>query len=1222
MGRKLFMRHLNEVALSPPPEISAIYSPDEGIAAFTFSYAKDNVARSCELKLLATDVDEYPDGNTYMLFTDDDTTDRTITKKLEIINAVLMGRPLTQALAEISQSLQLTLSSGRSDNPIALDESESGTQEEAEEDQPGDSDDDLADYYDDDDENFGFGAPVGADDTSTKQPGLAARARPGTSLSNKVNMQKIKTDLRAARDAGFRVGVHGDLTTGGIVCISVRVTKLGISEEAMQAWALRRSHYFVLMIRFLHGYRDLTQVREDASLSGLTEMRVVLCDRYKPHRKDALAAFGQISTVASEALLAEYKPVESLFIASPLNDLLRDRFPKIVKFREAYEYNWPSAEAFLNAAQAKAASAIEHIPVDDYVLKDDMSGKAVPDIVKADAINGNLLKNVSLPLAAMQFALRHFVCCTEFCLVCHCKVENTFEALKPYVCSSPLCLYQYMALGFGPSIEWEVLSQPYVVDLLISFCYSAAHQGRLKELPVGIDLKIPVLAKYADSYGHLRGSHLQPSPTASYEPNISAKMDYDRNELLFDPDQKSNTSSLRTGDWVALQPKDRLIETHHRIVDAMFPTYWLSSPIQIKRVLGSELNPGTTARRPGQTDSSGLADAKTSTVINDPTGMSIVACHCYESRFDSLGKAEQHQAVKTLLDTLPSVIDMQRYLQRQSFQEPSLKTWQIRISDSALNLLRWIIASNRSCIMQVDRVAEGGRAESSIASLGNDRVVGMDDWLQFRFAQGAPDKEQRFVDSVNKISADKAHPTFFAWHGSPIGNWHSIIRQGLRYDETLHGRAYGNGVYMSSLAATSMGYSNMHVGPDVWPNSTLRVSNALSLQEVVNMPDKFVSKAPHYVVANIDWIQTRYLFVKSSLKYDRINNDQKFVEYTQEGMMLATNEAGVAIKIPITAVSKSRRPAMGQTSMTNGSKKIKNTTAIDQAMAEQQEDDANSVVSDWEDLTLLSSSDNELDNDDIDEIDEISADEFYLSSTGARTPATSSRTSSKKRAQDYDNETDFRPGSLDVSNISFLPPPADATTLANKALMGAYKEALKTQTSTPPHKLGWYIDPDRIENMYQWIVELHSFNAALPLAKDMKNAGVTSIVLEMRFTNQFPFSPPFIRVVKPRFLPFNQGGGGHVTEGGAICMELLTNSGWSAVTSIESLLLQVQLAMSDEERPARLLPQKHPNGYPSTRGDSYGVGEAVAAYERACRAHGWQIPDGFRKFALSEHSGL
>lgn len=49
--------------------------------------------------------------------------------------------------------------------------------------------------------------------------------------------------------------------------------------------------------------------------------------------------------------------------------------------------------------------------------------------------------------------------------------------------------------------------------------------------------------------------------------------------------------------------------------------------------------------------------------------------------------------------------------------------------------------------------------------------------------------------------------------------------------------------------------------------------------------------------------------------------------------------------------------------------------------------------------------------------------------------------------------------------------------------------------------------------------------------------------MEIRFGESFPLAPPFCRVVYPRFLPFIQGGGGHVTGGGSICMDLLTPDG-------------------------------------------------------------------------------
>jgi ubiquitin-conjugating enzyme E2 Q len=203
--------------------------------------------------------------------------------------------------------------------------------------------------------------------------------------------------------------------------------------------------------------------------------------------------------------------------------------------------------------------------------------------------------------------------------------------------------------------------------------------------------------------------------------------------------------------------------------------------------------------------------------------------------------------------------------------------------------------------------------------------------------------------------------------------------------------------------------------------------------------------------------------------------------------------------------------------------------------------------------------------------------------------------------------TDYVPGTLDYSSLPMLQMPAWATQGATKRLMKDFKDLITVQNSTPPHELGWHIDEDKMDNMYQWIVELHSFESTLPLAQDMKKANVKSVVLELRFGKDYPMSPPFVRVIRPRFLGFAQGGGGHVTAGGAMCMQLLTNDGWSAVSSIESVLLQVRMAISSlEPKPARL--------EQGGRVD-YGVGEAVEAYMRACAVHGWTVPPGFREMA-------
>ena len=205
--------------------------------------------------------------------------------------------------------------------------------------------------------------------------------------------------------------------------------------------------------------------------------------------------------------------------------------------------------------------------------------------------------------------------------------------------------------------------------------------------------------------------------------------------------------------------------------------------------------------------------------------------------------------------------------------------------------------------------------------------------------------------------------------------------------------------------------------------------------------------------------------------------------------------------------------------------------------------------------------------------------------------------------------TDFLPGTLDLKCLPRLQPPSWATPAGTRALGRELSQLQQVQATTPARQLGWYMDFDAVDNMFQWIVELHSFNTSLPLAQDMKKAEVTSIVIEIRFGKDYPMSPPFVRVIRPRFTPFMQGGGGNVTAGGAMCMELLTNTGWSPANSMENVLLQVRLAICDEERPARLDTSR------LWKGKDYGVEEAIDAYIRAARVHGWEVPKDFRATA-------
>jgi ubiquitin-conjugating enzyme E2 Q len=1173
------------------------------------------------------DVSDYPADHTYFLFTTSENVPGTVTAAIEKIQSSVAGHSIFQMLLEVSTAINHAISgTGQPDG-------DAESVDDANEDNLLDEDESDADVWSND--------SIGPE-TQAKLP---AQRIQGRSLANPDVSGRIRLDLRLAKEAGFKIGVLGNLDLGGIVCVSIRLTKLGISEEAMNAWGIQRNQYLILLIRYGNGYKNIVDVKEE-TMSGdyKTEFRVALCRQYKPSVTEAVDAFNQrtekpkpsnavnkdetSSKTAAEERLGALEP---LFIGRPLNDVMT-RLPAILKYRLSCSFSWTGAELFLNEIQSKAAASID-LTDKAFNVGDHPASQVLPRIVTADHIWESFLPHtMSLPLAAMQFLLRHFVRCTEFCLVCHCKIDMDFEALKPYVCSKPLCLFQYMALGFGPSIEWEILSQPFVVDLLVSFCYASAQGHRLKDFPIGIDLKVPLLPRPAQPVGYYRYGRLGAplpttataaaaaaaaasaasaagvpiTPTAAVESQpCTAKFDPIARELLLV--NQTAPGPVKIGEWVVVTSNSIEGAYHARVEENFFPTIRLGELIYVpgvgQRPIGKEI--------PKAVPTVGFVDAD---------------FFVYNQHFDELSDQDKRSAITLILDTLPDVMQMKAFLESHA-QDPSLKHHRHRISESALNLLRWIIASNRSCIMQVDRTS----SSSSFAG-AEDRVSGMDNWMQFRFAQGAPDKEQRFMDCVKAVSTRlnlREYPTLFAWHGSPLANWHAIVREGLHFNDTLHGRAYGDGVYMSPNASTSIGYSNLYSAiPSVsanavstnWRNSKLCISGAMALNEVVNAPDEYVTKAPHYVVNQIDWIQARYLFVRGNhqeLGHDMGTSPKPKCIYQQDPKHPALGERLQPLIIPITAISKSRRPTTVTSPVAIGRKKVKVTGSVSQEQAEKTEDDAASMITNVSDLNVLFSDDDE--------------------DTIAK-PSNETSTNPSKR--DEPPKTDFIPDQLDASTLPLLAPPTNASTSATKALLSTLKQTLHTQNTTPLHELGWYISESLITNIYQWIVELHSFDPSLPLAHDMKSAGLTSIILELRFSNNFPISPPFVRVIRPRFLPFMHGGGGHVTGGGALCMELLTNSGWSPVSSVESVLLQVRMAISSlEPKPARLMNTANRNGEGGKGGggggggggigiggsfgggaaglrarDEYSVGEAVEAYKRACAMHGWAVPKEFDDF--------
>jgi ubiquitin-conjugating enzyme E2 Q len=354
----------------------------------------------------------------------------------------------------------------------------------------------------------------------------------------------------------------------------------------------------------------------------------------------------------------------------------------------------------------------------------------LPHIVTQDALVGEMGARVSFPLLVMQFALRHLVRCTEFCLVCHRHTSANFEALKPYVCSNPLCLYQYMSLGFGPSIEHEIISQPSVVDLLVSFCYASAQFGTLEEFPDGMNLKVPGFA--AD---------------CAWDGKFCAA----KRELVLDDDEATGRLPIAPGDWIILTPVGTTTEWHASVVEATYyPKLRIGNMVELE-VLDSVSIPTTStgssayrgltaAQHPAQTTQIPSYEERLEEI-------QAVSIRPYNVNFDDLPKDVKRKKIIRLLELLPKIEEMKTWLQRNTGvgdDQASLKKWKDRISPPALGVLRWIIASNRSCIISVDDIDP---------SSGFLPVEGMRYYKQFRFVTGSPDKEQRFVNAVEVEAA-------------------------------------------------------------------------------------------------------------------------------------------------------------------------------------------------------------------------------------------------------------------------------------------------------------------------------------------------------------------------------------------------------------------------------------------------------------------------------------
>lgn len=391
-----------------------------------------------------------------MIFTKSDGAPKVVNEALERLMTSSTGVRIPELISSISKKLQVLLSAGSRRSPISLDEEDEDddemedVEEDESEDDSGFSDEEEEDFPD---EPITFSSgniiPVS---TSRLTPKAAAQLN-----------RRIRADIRTVRLLGHRIGILSGMTAeshSGILSISIQATKLGLSEEAMQAWDIEPNQYLTLLIRYSDGYKPFeTLIVEPAKNSGI-DFRVGVCNGYKPSAAAAFSAFSDSTKVGDKATNNDGSDSQeqsggfsNIFISSSLNEFINTKIISLLKIRNATGLGWENAKKFFDERQGRPLEENADLYSENQYSGEDSMRSHASGILADDHLTDDQSGSLSFPLLAAQFALMYLVRCTEFCLVCHDRITGEFEALKPYVCEKPLCLYQYMSLGFGPSVE-------------------------------------------------------------------------------------------------------------------------------------------------------------------------------------------------------------------------------------------------------------------------------------------------------------------------------------------------------------------------------------------------------------------------------------------------------------------------------------------------------------------------------------------------------------------------------------------------------------------------------------------------------------------------------------------------------------------------------------------------------------------------------------------------
>ena len=748
----------------------------------------------------------YPRNPSYLAFVSSDGVDTALADFIQGMSPQIRGKSIHLVLATISRKLSNRLdpeTASESNVPhMTKRTSETGTHvstlEDANEESSsgrGDSDFGDDDEYNVEDEFLLSDDPG----TNLSKASMIPNQRSTLSMApdSTSPISRQKSDFRAALKAGFSVGFYDSSyhLVGRMCSLSVPVSHLGVPEEIMEAWHLAPADHLVLLMRFPGEYPAASLCLSANTMEGLIQFELGKSPNVKPSLVSARAAFGKAAPEIlnpSSKVGGDFVP---LYLFNSVPKLLEKDMPRLLRCRRDKGLSWIEALEHLQSISAMVNHGTLPATSDRGGGQNKStinSEQALPSLLQQDNALSSL-ERLSIPLVAMECCLSLILRCGTYCVNCHSKMEKGYQSMRPYVCGRDLCLDHYFSLGLGPGIEHEIINNPYVVDLLISFFHAAVQSGKLRWFPKGLRLKAPA-----------------PEPSLATLLQARVYLNEQRGQLTADAtDLIGAMPRLVEGERVVLFVRDETGATIKDLKKYLCRVDYVdgdSFAFEMMAVWERGLQ----------------LPSKASPYDPRAAGSDMMYLQRYTCELDDLVEKHRNISLLTMLCGIPSVLRIRQHLQDHPGQR--LSQPHSLLDRYTYRLLFWIVSSNRSLILQDEPIKHsmppsamnaGQVPGESISgtNLRQNKVTGLnDDWMQFRFVQGSPEKERRFVQEISQVDS-RCTPTLFAWHGSALGSWHGILSEGLNYAKREHGRAYGNGVYFSRSVKYSLTYSHGSTGP-------------------------------------------------------------------------------------------------------------------------------------------------------------------------------------------------------------------------------------------------------------------------------------------------------------------------------------------------------------------------------------------------------------------------